>query len=460
MMRADSAIPVVIAGSGACGLVAALAAHDAGQEALLLERDRVPAGSTALSSGFIPAAGTAAQRDQGIEDSPALFASDILAKNHGLGSAAEAHRVAAAVGPALDWLTSSHGIPFHVLDNFLYPGHSRHRMHAVPERSGAALMARLLAATEAAFVPILTEARATRVFAGPDGLVHGVRVQRPGGAEEDIACGALVLACNGYGGAPDLLRQHIPEIADAIYFGHPGNQGDALRWGQAFGAQTRDLSGYQGHGGVAHPHGALITWALIMQGAIQVNQAGLRFSNEQQGYSEQAVHVLRQPGGVAWTVFDQRLLELGRGFEDFRGAEAAGAVRPLPDLPGLPATLAAVQSLAASGGTDGFGRSFTAPPLTPPFYAVRVTGTLFHTQGGLVVDHEARVLRQDGTLLPNLFAGGGAACGVSGPDVSGYLSGNGLLTAVAYGRLAGQAAARLTLPAPEARPSTTTPPAR
>jgi fumarate reductase flavoprotein subunit len=51
------------------------------------------------------------------------------------------------------------------------------------------------------------------------------------------------------------------------------------------------------------------------------------------------------------------------------------------------------------------------------------------------------VTRRDGSPFPNLFAGGGAACGVSGPDVSGYLSGNGLLTAIAFGFIAGEGAA-------------------
>ena len=74
---------------------------------------------------------------------------------------------------------------------------------------------------------------------------------------------------------------------------------------------------------------------------------------------------------------------------------------------------------------------------------VRVTGALFHTQGGLVVDSGARVLREDGSPLPNLFAGGGAARGLSGPSRWGYLSGNGLLTATVLGRLAGQSAAAL-----------------
>ncbi len=441
-MRADAGSEVVILGAGACGLVAALSVADAGRDLLLLERDRTPAGSTALSSGYIPAAGTAVQRAQGIEDSPALQAADILEKTHHQADPAEALRVAEAAGPALDWLGARHGIPFHVLDTFLYPGHSRHRMHAVPERTGAGLMARLLAA--ASDIPLLTQATATHLFADSHGRVHGVRVTRPDGAREDIACDTLILASSGYGGNPTLRRRHMPEIADALYFGHDGNQGDALRWGEALGAATADLSGYQGHGNVAHPHGVLITWALLMEGGIQVNAAGERFANEHQGYSEQAVFVLAQPGGIAWTVYDAPLHALGLGFDEYRQAEAAGAIRSAPDGPallrvtGLPPalldTLAAIQP-----GVDRFGRRFTAP-LTPPYYAVRVTGALFHTQGGLLVDDHARVLRADGTALPNLFAGGGAARGVSGPDVSGYLSGNGLLTAVAYGRMAGLAA--------------------
>jgi len=71
---------------------------------------------------------------------------------------------------------------------------------------------------------------------------------------------------------------------------------------------------------------------------------------------------------------------------------------------------------------------------------------LFHTQGGLVVDPQTRVLRQDGRVLPNLFAAGGAACGVSGSQARGYLSGNGLLMATVLGRQAGMSAAALRDP--------------
>ncbi|MBK1837262.1 FAD-dependent oxidoreductase [Azospirillum sp. YIM B02556] len=444
--------PVVVIGGGAAGMVAALAAHERGAGVLVLERDALPQGSTALSAGLIPAPGTRWQRDAGIEDSPDRFAADIVAKAKGEPDPAAVARVAQAVGPALEWLADRYGLPFSVVDNFSYPGHSARRMHGLPSRSGAALIDRLRGAVETAGIDVLCEAQVTALVAD-GGDIRGVEITRPDGSVERVGCGALVLACNGYGGNKALVERHVPELAGALYFGHPGNQGDALIWGEALGAATRHLSGHQGHGSVAHPAGILVTWATITEGGVQVNAEGRRFSNEAQGYSEQAAVVLRQPDGIAWTVFDDRIAGIARQFEDFRQAEAMGAVLTADapaelarqmkiDADAFSATLAEVDRLKAAGGTDGFGRDFAgSAPLLPPYRAVRVTGALFHTQGGLVVDDDARVLDAQGTPLPNLYAAGGAACGVSGSKASGYLSGNGLLTAVALGRIAGSAAA-------------------
>ena len=94
------------------------------------------------------------------------------------------------------------------------------------------------------------------------------------------------------------------------------------------------------------------------------------------------------------------------------------------------------------GKPDRFGRVFEKQ-LAAPYCAIKVTGALFHTQGGLGIDSQARVLRQNGQPFPNLFAAGGAAVGVSGSRASGYLSGNGLLTATVFGRIAGQSAAKM-----------------
>ena len=297
---------------------------------------------------------------------------------------------------------------------------------------------------------LVTNARATTLFMD-DATAAGVGIARRGGTET-IGCRSLVLACNGFGADPSLVARHIPALADALWFGHAGNDGLALGWGEAIGADVGDLGGHQGHGSVAHPHGILITWATMAAGGFQVDASGRRFSNESEGYSEQAERVLARPGGVAWSIFDARIAAIARQFDDFRKAEAAGAVltastpEELAEAAGLPArafaqTMAQVRRLAAVGDRDGFDRHWDDAALAPPYHAVKVTGALFHTQGGLLTDETGRVLR-NGAPLENLFAAGGAAIGVSGPTADGYLSGNGLLTAVAMGNIAGRSAAR------------------
>jgi len=445
-------VPVAIVGAGACGLTAALAAADRGIETLVLERDSVPSGSTALSSGMIPACGTSLQAAAGVEDSVELMVGDLQRKAHGRADPVIVEAVCRESGQAIDWLVTDHGLELILVQDFLYPGHSVARMHAPPSKTGAELSGMLQRAAAAQEVDILTDAAVSALFVDGE-TVRGLEVTRPDGSVERVGCEVLVLACNGFAGNREMLAEYIPEMLEAEFSGHAGNRGDAAIWGQALGAAVRHMGAYQGHGSVASPHGALITWGIMMEGGIQVNAQGRRFSNENQGYSEQAVPVLQQPGHIAWDIFDDRLLALGRGFEDFRDAEEAGAVRTAKDVTALAEiidcdagalqeTLDAAAAMARGETADPFGRDFTTnPALEPPYHAVKVTGSLFHTQGGLVIDAQARVLRPDGTPLPNLYAGGGAACGVSGPTVDGYLSGNGLLTAVTLGRIAGREAA-------------------
>jgi fumarate reductase flavoprotein subunit len=451
----DASADVLIIGAGAAGLCAALAAREGGAEVVVVERDRAPRGSTALSAGLIPAAATRFQRERGIADDPDAFARDIQRKAHDEADPVSVATVARQSGPTVEWLADAHGLPFSVVHDFDYPGHGARRMHGLPSRSGGELVDHLAAAVEAAGVPMLTEAIATTLYAEADGTVRGIAVQRRDGSLERIGCRALVLASSGYGGNADLVRRHIPEMADALYFGHAGNRGDALLWGEALGAQARFLSAYQGHGSVAHPHGILITWATMMEGGFQVDATGRRFSDESLGYSEQAAVVLRNAGGLAFQIFDERIAAIARQFVDFQQAEATGAVLSAPTIEALARatklpeaalveTFAQVARLKAGEIADTFGRDFrAAPALVAPYKAVCVTGALFHTQGGLAIDAQARVLRKGGGALPNLFAAGGAAAGVSGNTAAGYLSGNGLLTAVVFGRIAGAAAAAL-----------------
>jgi fumarate reductase flavoprotein subunit len=223
----------------------------------------------------------------------------------------------------------------------------------------------------------------------------------------------------------------------------------------ALGASIKDLTSFQGHGAVCTPHNIHLGWPAITEGGFQVNAEGLRFSDENHGYSEQALNVVRQAGHVAWTIWDQRCQDVAKQMHSHAEALAAGAIKTFETIDGiaamigcepaaLTATMDGVAEMASGQRQCPWGRDFSAhPPLQAPYYAAKIQGALFHTQGGLEVNSEARVLKADGTPFANLFAGGGAARGLSGPADWGYLSGSGLMMATNLGRLAGQAAARL-----------------
>jgi len=451
----EFSVPVVIIGAGACGLTAALAAKEASVEVLVLERDAKPTGSTALSTGLIPAAGTRMQAAMGIHDSPEMLADDIWHKAKGATDRRMVETVARASGPTIDWLMDTHGVVLRLVEGFLYPGHSALRMHGTPARTGGELEAALLAAVGRQGIDIVTSATATDLYATPEGRIVAVRFERPDGARETVGCQALVLACCGFGGNQDLVRRYMPEIADAEFWGHVGNKGDAIVWGEQLGAGLADLGSYQGHGAVAHPYGNPINWGVIQSGGYQVNRHGVRFSHESRGYSEQSQDVIAQPDHFAWEIYDERCEAPIREFTDYQqvlglgGIKRANTLSELAGMLGLPAaalerTNAEVDAMRAGRQTDAFGRDFTGTePLRAPFLGVKITGALFHTQGGVVIDPEARVLREDGSAFPNLFAGGGAARGLSGPSCWGYFSGGGLLTATTLGRIAGASAATL-----------------
>ena len=451
--RFDFEADISVVGGGCAGLIAAMAARESGAEVVVFERDPVTRGSTALSSGLIPAAGTRLQRDAGIADSPELLAADIRKKARNEIDEVVVRAVAEAVGPAIDWLMERHAVPFSLVEGFQYPGLSVQRMHGTPKRTGEELMDHLYRAATNAGVDVLTDARAEWLYCEGE-RVRGLCVVRPDGSSEDVASKALVLACCGFGGNRAMVQRYIPIIADAPFMGHTGNEGHGILWGEALGGELRHMGAFQGHGSVAIPYNIGISWAIMMSGGIQVNALGERFANEHRGYSEQAVDVLRQPGGYAFDIYDERCHRIATEMGHYRDAVAAGAIRTgataaeLGSTLGLPAgalerTLANALSFAA-GSADPLGRDFTTrAELKPPYYAVKVTGGLYHTQGGLAVDGEGRVIRRAGGVLPNLFAAGGSACGVSGPADWGYLAGNGLLLAVALGRLAGTAAAKL-----------------
>jgi fumarate reductase flavoprotein subunit len=247
-----------------------------------------------------------------------------------------------------------------------------------------------------------------------------------------------------------MISRHIPDMANARYFGWDGNRGDGILLGSALGAELADMDAYQGLGLLADPAGIDLNPRFLIEGGIQVNHEGARFSHELDDVSGQGARVIAQPGGVAWVIYDERIHASCEDLPQYillrevGGVVQAGSIETLSARCGINAQgLQQTLSEITDSQTDQWGRLFTGPELQPPFYAVKVTGALFHTQGGLNVDAEARVLHTAGRPLPNLFAGGGVARGLSGRGPSGYLPGAGLCTAIALGYAAGKSAADL-----------------
>ena len=438
---------------------AALAASDQGIDSIIFEQDAMATGSTAMSYGAICAAGSAIQLRAGIEDSASDLFEDILAITQGKTDPELALLLAERSGPTVDWLHDTHNIELTTEQSWTGLGHRQPRLHAPEDRSGKTFMQSLLAACERAACMIVTQARITRLYVNHDDHVLGVAITRPDGACEEIGCDTLILATCGYAGNPDLIKRYMPELADAQYFGHEGNRGDAVLWGEALGAQVGDMGAYQALGSLADPQRLVIPHTLLIGGGIQVNTQGIRFENELDDISGQALTILAQPGGYCWIVYDEKRHEKAMArFEEYRSAVSIGTpkiaetVAQLSTLTAIPEdalseTLKATRQLCCNSATDAFGRSFQSEhTLEPPYYAIRVTGALFHSQGGLCVDSEARVKKTSVGTFPNLFAGGGAARSVSGPGGWGYLPGMGLCTAVTLGSLAGECAARQVQP--------------
>ncbi len=439
---------VVVAGAGAAGLAASIAAADRGASVVLLEaRETFRAGSnTSMSTSMIPAGGSRWQAAAGIDDSADLLYEDTMAKTKGEADAVATQALANVAVELVEWMADDLGVPLELAD-VLFPGHSRMRHHCVPDRAGRTLHRHLLEAAAARDpITLITPMRLTDVEEIRGGL--GIAAQRPDGVREQITSRAVVLATNGFGANPDMVRTHIPEIAEGLYFGGDGSTGDALVVGGRLGADVGFLDAYQGHGSVATPHGVLLTWITVMNGAFVMNAKGRRFGDESTGYSEYAVPVLEQPGAVAWVIYDTLIHETALPFADYQDLLAVDGVRwaddpaELAGIVGAPAaTVAATLDHAATcarGETDDpFGRTLWPHALEPPYAAVKVTGALFHTQGGLRVDARAAVLR-GGEPIPGLYAAGGAAAGISGHGAAGYMSGNGLLSALGLGYLAGR----------------------
>ncbi len=414
----------IIVGAGAAGLMAALRAASLGLEIAVLDPN--PGDSNlARSGGMFSAAGTRFQAASGVADGPARWTAEILASTHGAIDPAILEIVTGRAADAAHFLSDEAEIPLHLVTGVTLAA-GVPRLHATPAESGHELASLLLAALHAHGGTVL--AQEVLGLETVHARVAGIRI-----ASGTLHASWTLLASGGFGANRRMLARFAPEITDAVYIGSPANDGRAILWAEALGAQLLFMDSYQGQGHATPDGAGRLGPGLGSFGAILVNADGHRFADEAISPSSMAAHVLAQPGGWAIEIFDAAAHQAALRFGPYREATARGAI-------GQAATS---QALAARFGLplDALAATLATPPvrpLEPPFFAARITGALAHTQGGLRVDSQARVLDNFRHPIPGLLAAGGGAAYISGRGAAGYIPGNGLAHAFTLGMVAAE----------------------
>jgi len=446
MQNLDSVVnDIIVIGAGGCGLMAALVAAKKRARVLLLEKTDKPGGGTAFSSRGIRAAGSRCQRAAEIEDSPELYAEDILRRNNNESDVALTRHLTEMSGRVADFLADAAGIEFQ-LGEFAF-GHSAQRSHSWKAEKNI---------TDFLFEAVERERNIQVCFSTPvlslsqeaSGAVTGVVT------DEKVLTGRkIILASGGFGASRELLAQYIPKAVDIPFPGHFGSTGDGIKMGLAAGAAMENMGSFQPYPAYIGPGKRAVSPEVALSGGIMVDLGGKRFVDETKYPGGLGTKMLDLPGKQAYEIFDERIYQLHSNISGLRNLASlfdSGILKKAQtaeelagrlgiDADGLKQTIQDYNS-AASGGKDAFGRTLPEP-LSAPLYGIKVTVALYHTQGGLKVSPDGQVLRPDGSVIPNLYAGGGVAVGVSGKGLEGYLPGNGLLASLGLGMRAGEHAA-------------------
>jgi flavocytochrome c len=434
---------IIVIGAGGCGLMAALVAGKKRARVLLLEKTDQSGGGTAFSSKGIRAAASRRQRELKIEDSAALYAEDILRRNNGESDAVLTRRLAENSGRVADFLTDEAGVEFQI-GEFAF-GHGAQRSHSWKEDKTI---------TDFLFAAVEREKNIDVRFSTPvlalqrdgSGAVIGVKT-----ADGIFNARKIILASGGFGASTELLSKYIPKAVGIPFPGHHGSTGDGIKMGLEIGAAVENMGAFQPYPAYLGPGKRAVPPEVALSGGVMVDAAGRRFVDETRYPGGLGIRMLDLPGKQAYEIFDERIFQLHRDAPGLRNlgrlfdaglllkagtaAELAGKLGINAD--GLKQTIRECNALAADGEEDSFGRVLPQP-LEAPYYGIRVTVALYHTQGGLKVNADGQVIRADGSVIPNLYAGGGVAVGVSGKGLEGYLPGNGLLASLGLGMIAAE----------------------
>jgi succinate dehydrogenase/fumarate reductase flavoprotein subunit len=475
-------VDVVVIGFGIAGGCAAVSAAAAGAKVLVLEKAAAAGGTSAMAGGhFYLGGGTAVQQATGHDDSADEMYSYLVA----VSPDPDHEKIRAYCDGSVehfDWLEDL-GFQF---ERSFYPGKivvppgteglsytgnekvypftekakPAPRGHSVPvpgELGGAAMVIDLLVKrADELGVEIRYETGATNLVAeqgSPEDRVVGVRWKHftETGA---VKAKAVIIAAGGFAMNPEMVAEHTPAlgqkrrtkhhgVVEPYILGNPNDDGLGIRMGVSAGGVAKNLDELF-ITAAAYPPEILLT-------GIIVNKDGKRFVTEDSYHSRTSAFVLEQPDQIAYLIVDEdhmRMPEMPliRFIDGWETVEEMAAALRIPEG-NLVETLDRYNEHAAQGEDPDFHKQpdYVAPQTKGPWAAFDMSlGRAMYsgfTMGGLAVTIDGQALRQDGSVIPGLYAAGACASNIA-QDGKGYSSGTQLGEGSFFGRRAGTHAAR------------------
>ena len=485
---------VVVIGAGGAGMTAAMTAADAGQKVVILESQAMVGGNSARATGGMNAAKTVYQDENefdqaaGVEktlataaekyadnetitalaktvseqwaayqanptgyfDSVELMELDTMVGGKGINNPELVKTLCEGTADAIDWLDEN-GITLHNVSSF--GGASVKRIHRPVNEEGkvvsvGAYMIPLLQENcEKRGIDIVLNTTVDTILTDANGAAVGVSGTDKDGNTVVVNAKSVILATGGFGANLDMVTQYKPELAGFMTTNAAGAQGQGIEMATAIGAGTVDMDQIQIHPTVEANTAALITEGLRGDGAILVNANGERFIDEVGTRDVVSAAEIAQPGSYSWLIVDQAMVDASSVIQGYikKGYTKTGATYEelAKELDVDPAAFANTMEtwngyVEAKNDPD-FGRTSFANPLNNgPYYAIKVTAGVHHTMGGVTINSATEVLKEDGTVIPGLFAAGEVTGGVHGAN---RLGGTAVADFVVFGRIAGESAA-------------------
>jgi succinate dehydrogenase / fumarate reductase flavoprotein subunit/L-aspartate oxidase len=391
---------VLVVGSGASGLAAALSAERAGAHVVLVTKGSLQSCNSAKAQGGIQAA-------FGGDDSPEQHAEDVWQSSHETADRRLVEVLTSEAPSAIRWLEDS-GVVF-TRENGGYRlarcgGATRKRLLQVGDRTGHAITTALRDAYTASSGEAFPNAPLVALERGENGWVATCR--RKSGDELVIDAGAVVLAAGGR-----CYRE--AEERGELSTNHPGATGEVTRLALDLGAESRDLDALQ-----YHPNGG--AWPPTMQGYSIPETTRAYGATLLNAEGEEFTDALGPRDAVSQAIFDE--VDAGRGVETPDGRPAVYLDTTRISEHDAEISLPYMLRRYRSAGID---------PLREPILTYPV---LHYQNGGLVIDEHGQ------TTLPGLFACGEIAGGTHGRN---RMMGNSLLECTVFGRRAGAKAAEV-----------------